>query len=190
VPPGGTTPKLPGVAEGISPVYARWFERRIRFSLRDDDQFVQVSQFGKDGFRVENDQYDQSNMTAVVVFPTEEKLVNEVRALGWPDDIVESAEQISVGAKLAMQQLYQEHWADNAVSYTVNVPPGSVSQDELELLLAQYLPFLKGTTLMVDDSRPQAPYTRITQEAYLEYAARTVSDSGDEDCKTGACPVR
>lgn len=190
VPPGGTTPKLPGVAEGISPVYARYFERRIRFSLRDDDQFMQVDGYGKAGFVVENDQYDESNMTAVVVFPTEEVLVEQVRKLGWPDDTVESAEQIGVEAKLAMQALYQEHWADNAVSYTVNVAPGSITQDELERLLAAYLPVLKGTTLMVDDSRPQAPYTRITRERWQEAVVRMVADSMDESCATGACPVR
>ena len=98
-------------------------------------------------------------MTAVVVYPTEDILVEQVRALGWPDDVVESADELSVDDMLGMQRFYQEHWADNAVSYTVNIAPGSVTADDLAELLAGYLPHLKGTTIMVDEVAPTEPRT-------------------------------
>lgn len=190
VAPTGTIAKLPGVSEGIHPIYARHFERRMRFSKRDPEQFEKVMEWMAQGFTVEDDVYDQSGMTAVVVFPTEDILVDQVRALGWPESVVEAADEISAEAMLQVQRLYQEHWADNAVSYTVNVPAGTLTADHLAGLLESYLPVLKGTTIMVDESRPQAPYTRITAEQYHAAAAKTVEDSTDEDCKAGACPVR
>jgi len=190
VAPTGSVAKLPGVSEGIHPIYARWFERRVRFSLRDAAQANQVLEFRAQGFKVETDVYDQSGQTAVVVFPTEDILVEQVRALGWDESVVESADEISVEAMLQVQRLYQEHWADNAVSYTVNVPAGAVSAAELGSILGRYLPYLKGTTIMVDESRPQAPYTRITKEQYDSAIAKRVEDGTDEGCQSGACPVR
>ena len=190
VAPTGTIAKLPGVSEGIHPIYARHFERRVRFSMRDDDQFEQVAAFQAQGFLVEDDIYDQSGMTKVVVFPTEDILVEQVRAMGWPDLVVESADELSVTQMLAVQRLYQTHWADNAVSYTVNIKPGIINESGLADILREYLPTLKGTTVMVDESRPQAPYTRITEDQYRRAAAKTVEDSTDESCSSGACPVR
>lgn len=191
VAPTGSVAKLAGVTEGIHPIYARWFERRVRFSVRDLDQNRQVQEFMDQGFKVETDVYDRSGMTAVVVFPTEDLLLSQVRALGWwePESLVQSADEISIEAMLQVQRHYQEHWADNAVSYTVNLPEGAVTADELAGILARFLPYLKGTTVMVDASRPQAPMTRITQEEYAVAAAKLVEDGTDEDCGS-ACPIR
>jgi adenosylcobalamin-dependent ribonucleoside-triphosphate reductase len=190
VAPTGTIAKLPGVSEGIHPIYARHFERRVRFSMRDDGQFESVAGFQALGFEVEDDVYDSSGMTKVVVFPTEDILVEQVRKMGYPDDMVEAADELAVTDMLRMQAFYQEHWADNAVSYTVNIAPNIINAPGLADILADWLPVLKGTTIMVDESRPQAPYTRITAEQYRAAAVKTVEDSTDEACTTGACPVR
>jgi adenosylcobalamin-dependent ribonucleoside-triphosphate reductase len=190
VAPTGTIAKLAGVSEGIHPIYARHFERRVRFSRRDPDQAAQLVEFQAQGFLVEDDVYDASGKTAVVVFPTEDILVQQIRDMGLSEDLVESADQISPEDMLRVQGTYQEYWSDNGVSYTVNIPAGTVTPQELYELLEDYLPRLKGTTIMVDESRPQAPYTRITEEQYTVAAAKTVEDSTDEDCASGACPVR
>lgn len=188
--PGGTVPKLPGVTEGIGAIYARWFEQRIRFSLRDEREFEQVSDYRAQGFKIEDDIYDPSGMTAVVVFPTENNLVSQVRDLGLDTGLVESQEQLTLRDMLEFQAFYQEHWADNAIAYTANIPAGTVTPEELEVVLAQYLPRLKGTTIMVDATREQAPYTRISHEAYTVALAKTQADAIDESCASGACPVR
>jgi len=190
VAPTGSVAKLPGVSEGIHPVYSRWFERRVRFSMRDEDQFDTVMQAAAKGFTVEDDIYDASGMTKVVVYPTEDILLSQVRYLGFDDSVVQSADELDIREMLAVQRVYQKFWADNAVSYTVNIPEGKVSESDLADILAEYLPDLKGTTVMVDASRPQAPYTRITREQYEAAVATTIEDSTDESCANGACPVR
>src|SRR5262249_40323275 len=150
VAPTGTIAKLPGVTEGIHPIYARWYERRVRFSMRDAFQREMVLNHEMDGFRVETDVYDSSGQTKVVVFPTEDILVAQVRALGLPDDIVQAADQLTVRDMLSVQRVYQRYWADNAVSYTCNIPEGATTPTALAELLQEFLPDLKGTTIMVD----------------------------------------
>lgn len=190
VAPTGSTAKMPGTTEGISAVYALWFEQRIRFSMRDEREFAQVQEYMSQGYKVEVDVYDETGATMVVVFPTENTLVSQMRELGLDVSLVESQDQISVRDMLEFQAFYQEVWADNAVSYTVNIPEGTVTPEELSGILLEYLPRLKGTTIMVDATRQQAPYTRITQEQYAVADAKRQSDAIDLECATGACPIK
>lgn len=190
VAPTGSVAKLPGVSEGIHPVYARWFEQRIRFSMRDPKQANTILEAMEQGYATEIDSYDSSGQTAIVVYPTENVLVEQVRELGIDESVVQSAEELTAGQMLAVQACYQEHWADNAVSYTVNIPEDSVTPAGLEVMLAKYLPRVKGTTIMVDATRKQPPFTRITKEQYLSAKAQNAGDGVSEECSSGACPVR
>jgi hypothetical protein len=144
----------------------------------------------RQGYEVEKCIYDQSGNTMVVTYPTKEKLVAEVEALGYDPAIVESADEIELNAMLAFQAMYQSEYADNAVSFTVNFPEGKYEVDEAAAIIQSWLSDLKGTTLMPDGTRAQAPYERITAEEFAQYAVTSVEDSTDEDCATGACPVR
>ena len=45
------------------------------------------------------------------------------------------------------------------------------------------------TTVMVDGTRPQAPFERITRDEYEAATGQAVGQAMD-DCSTGACPVR
>ncbi|MFI6205878.1 ribonucleoside-triphosphate reductase, adenosylcobalamin-dependent [Streptomyces sp. NPDC051041] len=189
VAPTGTIAKLPGVTEGIHPIYARTFLRRVRFSMADPDQAAKVAAFEYEGYKVEPCVYDPSGNTMVVEFPTLDKLVAEVEARGYPADLVESADELSLDQMLAFQAMYQAEYADNAVSFTANVPEG-LDLDETADVIEKWLPHLKGTTIMVDGTRPQAPYERITRAEFEAYEAYRVEDSTDEECSTGACPVR
>ncbi len=189
VAPTGSIAKLPGVTEGIHPIYARYFLRRVRFTITDPDQASTVLQAQEDGFHVEQDMYDLSGNTVVVTYPTKDKLVDEVTMLGFPAEIVESADEIPLDRMLAFQKMYQTHYADNAVSFTANVPEG-LDVAEVADTIAKYLPSLKGTTIMVDGSRPQAPYERLTYAEFLDYETTRVEDSVDEECASGACPIR
>jgi ribonucleotide reductase alpha subunit len=181
---------MPGATEGIHPIYARTFLRRVRYSTVDPDQAAAVADFLHQGFKVETDQYDQSGNTVVVEFPTEDPLVSEVEALGYPAELVESADEISLPDMLAFQAMYQQCYADNAVSFTVNVPEGVYTPQYVSEHLLAWLPALKGTTIMPDGTRPQAPYERITQAEYEAATAKTVADGIDEECASGACPIR
>jgi hypothetical protein len=86
-------------------------------------------------------------------------------------------------------EMYRAEYADNAVFFTANVPE-SLDLDSTMDVIKSWLPDLKGTTIMVDGTRQQAPYERITEEQFATYAVTSVEDSTDEDCTTGACPVR
>lgn len=200
VAPTGTIAKMPGRTEGIHPVYARHFVRRVRFSASNPGEVAQVAAFRAEGYEVEKDLYAAG--TNVVSFPTEDQLVSEVRARGLPVSLVESVDEISLEDMLSMQALYQECWADNAVSFTVNISASGtahfVEPDEGKVrrvgaTLAAYLPRLKGTTVMVDGTRPQAPYHRLTEDGWARMVRSgpvTVDASYDEECASGACPVR
>ncbi|MEU0343331.1 ribonucleoside-triphosphate reductase, adenosylcobalamin-dependent [Streptomyces bobili] len=190
VAPTGSIAKLPGVSEGIHPIYARHFIRRVRFSMTDPAQAATVQEAVNAGLLVEKCIYDQSGNTMVVAYPTKEKLVAEVEALGYDPAIVQSADEIDLFTMLAFQAMYQVEYADNAVSFTVNFPEGKYAVDEAADLIKAWLPDLKGTTLMPDGTREQAPYERITEEQFDSYEVTSVEDSTDEDCATGACPVR
>ena len=189
VAPTGTVAKMPGATEGIHPIYARYFVRRIRFSTLRPEEAAQVEEFRAQGYRVEEDLY--ADNTLVVEIPTKERLVADVEAMGYSPEIVESADEIPLADMLAFQAVYQEHYADNAVSYTVNVPEGHYSLGRVARTLGEFLPVLKGTTLMPDGTRPQAPYERLTAEEFeaLQDVA-VIDDSYDELCASGACPVK
>lgn len=186
--PTGTIAKLPGATEGIHPIYAKYFIRRIRFSTIN--QAAKIQQFIDQGYEVEDCMYSAN--TKVVSFPTKELLVEQVEALGFnADQIVESADEIDLDAMLAFQEMYQTHYADNAVSFTANIPENKYSVNQVMQIVRPYMPNLKGTTIMVDGTRPQAPYERITKMHYNYLSGpKSVEDSTDEDCSTGACPIR
>ena len=207
VAPTGTIAKMPGVTEGIHPIYSRHFIRRIRFNIGNPDELAQMERYESEGYHSEQDVYDASGNTWLVEFPTKEMLVQQVEDMGYPAETVESADEISLADMLAFQALYQGRWADNAVSFTANVPaefhqqecmdvsapipyPTARRVEEVMATIINYLPYLKGTTLMLDGSRPQAPYERITEEAYEAAQVRLVADGVDDECATGACPVR
>ncbi|UKH48549.1 ribonucleotide reductase [Streptomyces phage Snorlax] len=190
VAPTGSIAKLPGVSEGIHPIYARTFLRRVRFSMPDPAQAKTVQDAMNAGHLVEQCIYDQSGNTMVVAYPTKEKLVAEVEAMGIAAHVVESADEIPLDAMLAFQAMYQTEYADNAVSFTVNFPEGQYDVDEAAQIIRGWLPELKGTTLMPDGTRAQAPYERLTAEEFAQYEVVSVEDSTDENCANGACPVR
>ncbi|MFE2098933.1 hypothetical protein [Streptomyces sp. NPDC059468] len=53
VAPTGSIAKLPGVSEGIHPIYARFFKRRVRFSMPDPAQAKTVEDAVLQGYEVE-----------------------------------------------------------------------------------------------------------------------------------------
>ena len=190
VAPTGTIAKMPGVSEGIHPIFSKYFIRRIRFSKNDFDQREQRNTLAMQGYEVEDDLYAAN--TAVVSIPTKDSLLEAVEALWGPlraDELVQGAGDLTLAEMLAFQGMYQALWADNAVSFTANVPQGGSAEDVAEVLRA-YGGRLKGATIFPEASMPQSPYERITREEYEAFETTQVSDGVDEACANGACPVR
>ncbi|MCY0956385.1 hypothetical protein [Streptomyces sp. H27-H5] len=109
------------------------------------------------------------------------------------EGVFEHAGNLSMTEMLSVQELYQSAWADQAVSYTVNVDPSKYSVDELIDALRPYLAQLKGTTVFPEMSFRQPPYERIDKATYDEMIAmvgtETSDTSYDEVCSSGACPI-
>ncbi|BBC53846.1 putative ribonucleotide reductase [Mycobacterium phage PP] len=190
VAPTGTIAKLPGVSEGIHPIFAKYFNRRIRFSEVDEDQRATAMAFGSEGYQVEPCQYAAN--TAVVTIPTKDTLVQEVvdRYGRDGEDLVESAADLTLNQLLAFQAMYQMLWADNAVSFTANIDPEQFGPATVLDELKRFGGLLKGATVFPEQSRPQAPYERISKAQYEAAVAKSVADSVDEECSSGSCPIR
>ncbi|MGW7825029.1 ribonucleoside-triphosphate reductase, adenosylcobalamin-dependent [Streptomyces puniciscabiei] len=166
VAPNGTTAKLAGATEGISPIYARYYVQRIRFSRRDPKKRRMVEEFRDRGYLIEKGLYAAE--TDVVVFPQRSPLIDSLAKAGIPEEVLQSADELSVAEFLRFQIMYQELFADNAVSFTVSIQPGVHTAQTLAHELSAYITDIKGTTVIVDDARPQSPYERISQERYEE----------------------
>lgn len=186
--PTGTIAKMPGVSEGIHPIFSKYFDRRIRFNLNSDQETLHRMML--EGYEIEKDLYAPN--TAVVVIPTKDSLVQAVEDIFGPghESIVEAASDLTLHQMLAFQVMYQELWADNAVSFTANVDPEAYNWEEVAEQLTYYGGRLKGATIFPEASIPQAPYTRITKEEYEAATASAVADGVDEDCANGSCPIR
>lgn len=204
VAPTGTIAKMPGVSEGIHPIFSRYFNRRIRFNKRGDD-LAQVDELLEQGFHVEDDLYAPD--TLVVTIPTKDTLVAAVEAIHGPEraeELVQSADELSLNELLAFQAMYQTCWADNAVSFTANIDltlyewtrdagsnPAAYAAEYVSEQLVKFAGLIKGATVFPESSMPQSPYERITKEQYESSQAKAVSDGVDEECANGgACPIR
>lgn len=187
--PTGSISKLSGVSEGIHPIFARYFNRRIRFSATDPKQIEQIREYEAKGYHVEDCVY--APFTKVVTIPTKDILMDAVDEAGYnADEIVESAADLTVDQMLAVQAFYQEKFVDSAVSFTVNFDPAKVSKEELSASLMKHLPNLKGTTVLPEGSYEQAPYERLTREEFESAVITETGDGVDENCATGACPIK
>jgi hypothetical protein len=185
-------------------------KRRVRYSADDP----QVQEYADQGYEVEDCIYSPN--TKVVTFYVQDPLVQQVIDAGYDPEIVEGASDVSLGDMLAVQAMFQECYADNAVSFTVNIEPDAKQVNNLERQLDEgvsvydlkigpaddatvdaaaktiihYLPHLKGTTIMVDGSRPQAPLERITQVEFENAEYIKEFGQGELACSVNGCPIR
>lgn len=184
--PTGTVAKMPGVSEGIHPIFSRYFTRRVRFNKVSDVETLQ--RLLDEGHPIEDDLFAPN--TAVVEFPTKDSLVQAVEDIGRDESVVESAADLTLEQLMAFQALYQQFWADNAVSFTANVDPDRYSAEDVARVLTANAGRIKGSTIFPEQSFPQAPYERITKEQYETATVTEIGDGVDEACANGACPIR
>lgn len=186
--PTGTVAKMPGVSEGIHPIFSKYFIRRVRFNKLSDAAALQ--ELVDQGYEVEDDLFAPN--TSVVSIPTKDTLVQAVVDLYGRDgeEIVEAADDLTLTELIAFQALYQTCWADNAVSFTANVDPTRYTQQYVAETLQKFAGLIKGSTIFPEASFPQAPYERITKQQYESAATKAVADGVDEECANGACPIK
>ena len=191
VAPTGTIAKLSGDSEGIHPIFGKWFIRRIRLSTVDPEQWQTAVEYAAQGYHVEDCQYAPN--TVVIEIPTEDTLIGQVAEIHGrekAEEIVQCAADLTLEDMLKVQRLYQTYWADNAVSYTANIDPEKYTVEDIKQVIREFGPELKGMTIFPEKGMPQAPYERISKDEYESASAKTKADSIDENCASGACPVR
>lgn len=182
--PTGTTAMMPGTTASGQAMIAAWFRRLVRYS--DMDPIVEVKR--KEGYEVFPD--DDAPNTSIVVNWCEDPLASKVKAAGWSLDILESQYDISLENSLNVQAMFQELYADNAVSFTINLTPEKlVSEEDMEAQLFAALPRLKGTTIYVEKSRKNSPIQPITKELFDFYEGPKQVQQIEDECKNG-CPVK
>ena len=87
--------------------------------------------------------------------------------------------------------MVQETFADNAISFTINLEPDSMpTEEEMELALVSNLKRLKGTTVFPNKSRRNNPIQPVTKAQFDAYIGPKEIAQIEDECKGGACPVR
>ncbi|GIV22002.1 MAG: hypothetical protein KatS3mg023_3753 [Armatimonadota bacterium] len=190
VAPTGTINNIPGVTSGIQPLYSPFYIRRVRYS-NSDTELQRVLERG-DYHHVES-AINEPNTTVVSYVCrdiTVDRLVSHLGDYEQVLSLLESQFDLDVSDFLRVQELVQREYADNAVSITINISAEEQRADRIRELLLLYLPRLKGVTMFPESSRPQSPLERISREQYELSATRVQNASYEEDCSTGACPVK
>lgn len=184
VAPTGTVALLPGVTTGLQPIFAPWFKRRVRY----EDTNPELPELAAKGLRIYDDK-DALN-TKIVEFWCEDALVSTVRGRGLdPAELVEGQDEIAFTDYLEVQAMVQDIFANNAISFTINIPEDRMPNErQMVTALGKVLYRLKGTTVFPDKSRTDAPYERLTQEQFLAYSGPKEVTQKEDDCK-GGCPV-
>jgi ribonucleotide reductase alpha subunit len=187
VKPSGTLSLLPGVTPGCHPAYARYMLRRIRISA--NHALVQTCR--EHGYPVEYQQnFDgtEDHSTVVVSFP-----------FRHPDHAVLAKDMTAI-AQLETVKWLQEVWSDNSVSCTVYYRKEELPEIR-KYLKKNYKNNHKSLSFLLHNEHgfKQAPLEEITKEQYDELVAKTrlitaISslDIGldDNECASGACPIR
>ena len=176
VAPTGTVSTLPGVTSGIQSVFSRYFIRRVRFAAGDP----LLEEHAAAGHHIEDDLH--AAHTRVVSIPCRDSILDR-----FDERLIQQADELSPADMIRTQAFVQKWWADNAISYTVNVGE-DMSASHLMEVLEHFLPQVKGMTVFPEMSRPQSPYERITKAAY-EMAAGAETGQAMDECVNG-CPVR
>lgn len=109
-------------------------------------------------------------------------------AEGRSTENFQNAYDLSIRDHLEMQRTCQRH-VDNAVSKTINLPPGT-TMEELSELYMEFLPELKGVTCYPVGAREDQPLTPLTREVAEQIVFDAISEAaGNDNCRNGSCDV-
>lgn len=184
--PTGTGALLPGVPSSMQALFSGWGIRRVRMSDTDSE----LARKKAEGYPTYPD--PDARNTQIVEFWYEDPLVSKLRAANLnPDDLIEGQDEIPFEHSLALQKLVQDWYADNSISFTINVPNDKrPSLEGMKRLFREYLPNLKGTTYFPDVSRRNPPFQRITKEEFYAYTGPKEIVTVEQECFNGSCPAK
>jgi len=154
--PSGTVSLLAGATPGLHYPESQFYIRRVRVAKTSP----LLEPLFKAGYTMEPSVNDSGTM--IVEFPV--SLGNNIRTVN----------EVSMWEQLALAAFLQKHWADNQVSATITFKPHEADQIPHALNYYQYQ--LKGVSFLPKlesgGAYAQMPYEEITEEKYLEMAAK------------------
>jgi len=185
--PSGTVSILAGESPGVHwTPGGKYFLRTIRFSNNDP----MLPLFKMANYRIEPEARNPDD-TSVVYFPI-------------MSGAVRSEYDVSIYEKVSLAATAQRYWSDNSVSVTISFDP-ETEGNAIGTALHMYDGQLKTVSFlpMADDTYPQMPYTRSTEEEYEEgrmtlfpidltgvYEGMAFDAIGEAYCSTDACEVK
>ena len=187
VKPSGTLSLLAGVTPGVHPGYSKHHIRRVRMSV-GDPLLQYCSDMGYNVEWVKNLDGTVSDRTKLVEFPCT-----------FPEGTV-LAEDMTAIQQMELQAQLQRKWADNAVSVTIYVKEGEL--EEVQEYLKHNWVNMKSVSFLLhsDHGFEQAPLEAISSAKYAQLVSNIrqtevgpqggVSELLDDDCVSGACPIR
>lgn len=183
--PTGTLVLMPGTTGSGQCMMTPWMKRLVRYVSGSPELELKK----KEGYETIVDS-DAKN-TEIVIYWCEDPLVAKVKNAGFePSEVLEGQFDIQFSDSLKVQQMLQEHYCDNAISYTINLLPSMMpSEEDMEAELIKFLPLLKGTTIFPEKSRKNSPIQPITKEQFDSYTGPKQIMQVEEECK-GACPIK
>jgi adenosylcobalamin-dependent ribonucleoside-triphosphate reductase len=185
--PSGTVSILAGESPGVHwTPGGKFFLRTIRFSNNDP----MLPLFKMANYRVEPE-VNSPETTSVVYFP--------IKAAA-----VRSEKEVSIYEKMALAATAQRYWSDNSVSVTVSFDPATEAS-AIGTALHMYDGQMKTVSFLAMDDGiyPQMPYTRSTEEEYVNgedtlfpidlkgvYQGMAFDAVGEAYCTTDACEIK
>lgn len=187
VKPSGTLSLLAGVTPGAHPGFSRFHVRRVRMSY--SDPLVNYCRAKGYNWEWQRDfEGNEDRRTVVVEFPCE-----------FPESTI-FADEMTAVEQLEVVRRLQREWADNAVSVTVYYRLEELP--EIRSYLDEHWQEFKSASFLLSSEHgfDQAPLEAISEAEYRERLDRItevevevsagVSELLDDDCDTGACPIR
>ena len=195
--PSGTLSKIMDTTEGLHKPLGRYIINNVKFSVHDPIVPAAVTA----GYRTFPDPNDPT--AVLVAFP-----------VAWPDvefdEVERDGETLYVNQESAVQQLerykyWMTHWVDHNASVTVSYSPSEVPSivdwvyDNWDDYVGVSFLFRADPTKTAEDlGYPYLPQEVVTKSAYNAYVNTllplTLSSSSeeimDDECATGACPIR
>jgi len=184
--PSGTLSLLPGVTPGVHPGYAQYMIRRIR--IASNHPLVETCrQHGYDIEYQRNFDGSEDRGTVVVSFP-----------FSYPEG-TKLAKDMTAIEQLEAVKWLQTVWSDNSVSCTVYYRKEELPEIKT-YLKKNYKDNHKSLSFLLhsDHGFHQAPYEEISKEEFDNMVARTTLITKvdeamiglDDECASGACPIR
>ena len=191
--PSGTLSKVMDTTEGIHKPLGRYIFNNVRFSI--NDPLIPVLRDA--GYRVFNDPYADDAL--LVTFPVE-----------WAEVDFEEVDGKLVNMESAVKQLerykfYMQHYVNHNASITVSYDPSEVPaivqwiHDNWDHYVGVSFLFRADPTKTAEDlGYPYLPQEVVTKEAFQAYASQlrpvalvdSYEEIKDDECATGACPIR